>query len=389
MSASDERQSTVAEGRNGPGNGSTKGRWLKILGGLGVFLLAFGGKLKFLLPLLSLLKLGKIGGTIWSMMLMMGTYALIYPWQFAVGLVLMIFIHEMGHVLAARLKGLPVSAPAFIPFVGAFITMKRSPQDAATEAYIAYGGPLLGSIGAFLCLWLGRSLEMPLLVLVAWFGFFLNLINLLPIHPLDGGRIVVAISRWLWVVGLVAGLVVVLWLRSVIFGLIWLLFVWQLVQHWRRRKHPLQVVATEAAVPAERFEEAELPLPGPEHRRELDFSFYSRVDDRQSYCEVFYPGLGTLAAIPFAGGYVTGVRMTGVTAAEPETAAGPETVRVRLEITYRPDESQFPIREDAYYRVPPRVRLAYGLAYFGLLIVLSVFFVMTRELLPEGNEEPF
>lgn len=377
MPASDDQQPAVHEGGHDPKNGPAKSRWLKILGGLGVFLLAFGGKLKFLLPLLSLLKLGKIGGTIWSMFLMIGTYALIYPWQFAVGLVLMIFIHEMGHVLAAKHKGLPVSAPAFIPFVGAFITMKKTPQDAATEAYIAYGGPLLGSIGAFLCLWLGRSLEMPVLILVAWVGFFLNLINLLPIHPLDGGRIVTAISRWLWVVGLVAGLVVILWLRSIILGLIWLLFVWQLVQHWRKKKSPQQTSQADVSVPRQRFADAGLPIPGSQHVRELDFAFYSRIQNQRSYCDIFYPGLGKLATRPFGQGYVTGVRMTGVSA-----AADPETVQVRLEITYLPDEKQSAIREDTYYQVSPRVRMTYGLAYFGLLFVLGVLVIMTRDLLP-------
>lgn len=355
-----------------------KSRWLKVLGGLGVFFLAFGGKLKFLLPLLQLLKLGKVGGTIWSMFLMMGTYALIYPWQFAVGLVLMIFIHEMGHVLAAKQKGLPVSAPAFIPFVGAFITMKKSPQDAATEAYIACGGPLLGTVGAFLCLWLGRSLDLPVLITVAWFGFFLNLINLLPIHPLDGGRIVTAISRWLWVVGLVVGLVVIIWLRSILFGLIWLLFVWQLVQHWRQRKRPHHVMTTEVAVPRQRFEEAGLPIPGAEHTRELAFTYYSQLADRMSYCDIFYPGLGKLATVPFEHGPVIGVRMTGVSGSDPEN------VHVRLEMTVVPDGSSGVIREDAYYQVPPRVRVAYGAAYFGLLFVLSVLLVMTRELMPAG-----
>ncbi len=375
MPASDQHQPTAHSDSPNPKNG--RSRWLKIFSALGVFLLAFGGKLKFLLPLLNLLKLGKVGGTLWSMFLMMGTYALIYPWQFAVGLVLMIFIHEMGHVLAARLKGLPVSAPAFIPFVGAFITMKKTPQDAATEAYIAYGGPLLGSIGAFVCLWMGRAWEIPLLILVAWFGFFLNLINLLPIHPLDGGRIVTAISRWLWVVGLVLGLVVIIWLRAVVFGIIWLLFVWQLVQHWRRRKRPEHVISTEVSFPRQRFAEAGLPVPGSEHTRELAFSFYSRIEDQRSYCDIFYPGLGKLATIPFDGGDVVRVRMTGVS---PDT--DPDMIRVHLEITVLPDERHSPIREEAYYRVPPKVRLTYGLAYFGLLAVLSVLLVMTRELLP-------
>jgi len=383
MSRSNEDWDAAQDGgraaaSGGRGGGGGQGRLWKVLAGLGAFLLAFGGKLKFLLPLL---KLGKVGGTIWSMLLMMGTYALIYPWQFAVGIVLMIFVHEMGHLLAAKRKGLPVSAPAFIPFVGALVTMKKAPPDAETEAYIAYAGPLVGSIGALVCLWLGRSLEMPVFLLVAWFGFFINLINLLPIHPLDGGRIVTAISRWLWAVGLVAGLLVVIWLRSILLGLVWLLFVWQLVQSWRRKKEPHRQMRWALEVHRRQFEEAGIPVPGSEHTRQLEFQVYSRLEDQNRYCDIFYPGLGKLGTIPFPYGEVVAVRMDGIRPAG-EGEEGEERLTVQLELTYLPDEQFSPIREDAYYQVPARTRVKYGLAYFGLIVVLSVLLVMTHDLIP-------
>ena len=312
---------------------------------------------------------------------MTGTYALIYPWQFAVGIVLMIFIHEMGHVLAAKRKGLPVSAPAFIPFVGALVTMKKAPPDAETEAYIAYAGPLVGSIGAFVCLWLGRSLEMPVLGLVAWFGFFINLINLLPIHPLDGGRIATAISRWLWVAGLVVGLAVVIWLRSILFGLIWLLFVWQLVQSWRRKKEPIRQMQTSFEVYRQQFQDAAIPIPGPEHVRQLEYQVYSRLEDQKRYCDIFYPGLGKLGTIPFPYGDVVGVQMTGIRPVGEAEGEG-ECLSVQLKVSYLPDEQWMPIREDAYYQVPARTRVMYGMAYFGLIFVLSVLLIMTHDLIP-------
>src|SRR5699024_5328644 len=123
-----------------------------------------GSKFKFLLPLL---KLGKAGGTIWSMLLMMGTYAMFYPWSFAIGVVVMIFIHEMGHIAAAKRRGLPVSAPAFIPFVGALITMKKQPLNAEQEAYLAFGGPLIGTVGALAAFGLGVGLQSPVLLSIA------------------------------------------------------------------------------------------------------------------------------------------------------------------------------------------------------------------------------
>lgn len=123
------------------------------------------------------------------MMVSIWAYALISPWQFAVGFVALMFVHEIGHVIAAKRIGLPVSAPLFIPFMGALITMKRQPLDARQEAYVAFGGPILGSIGAVVVFGAAYYYHSPLLYSLAYVGFLLNLINLLPIHPLDGGEL--------------------------------------------------------------------------------------------------------------------------------------------------------------------------------------------------------
>ena len=122
--------------------------------------LAIGGFIAVLLSqgklLLAALKFGKVGGAIISMFITIWAYAYLAPLPFAIGIVLMILIHELGHVFAAKMKGLPVSAPVFIPFLGALITMKKNPTDAATEAFIGIGGPILGTIGGSCRFWIRR-----------------------------------------------------------------------------------------------------------------------------------------------------------------------------------------------------------------------------------------
>lgn len=179
-----------------------RSRWVEWLGSLGVVgtvLLSVGGKLKFLLPILKFAGPAlKTGGT---MLLSIGFYALAFGWKFAVGLVLLIFVHEMGHVLAARMEGVPVTAPTFIPFMGALIRFRQSPQSAWVEAKIAYGGPLAGAWASALCHWLWLETRSPMWAALAYTGYFLNLFNLAPASFLDGGRIVTSVSRWLWVIG--------------------------------------------------------------------------------------------------------------------------------------------------------------------------------------------
>jgi Zn-dependent protease len=146
-------------------------------------------------------KLGKVLLTSSTMLLSVFTYSFIFGWRYAAGFVALIFIHEMGHFIAARQRGLDVGAPTFIPFVGAWIEMKSLPHDAETEAYVGLGGPLAGTLGAFACYALAYNQHSTLLLALAYAGFMLNLFNMLPISPLDGGRIVGVISPKIWWVG--------------------------------------------------------------------------------------------------------------------------------------------------------------------------------------------
>ena len=209
-----------------------KRKWgpLAPLAGGGAFLL---GKLKLLIPLLKLTKLG----TLVTMLVSVWAYGLFFGTPFAIGFVLLIFVHEMGHGLVMRHQGLNAGAPVFIPFVGAVIAMKDTPRDAYVEALVGIGGPLLGSLGALVCLMVGWSTGSNFWYALASTGFLLNLFNLIPVSPLDGGRIVGVVSRWLWVVGYAIGIAVFLTTHSPILFLILLLGLFSLGNTFRGQ-HP-------------------------------------------------------------------------------------------------------------------------------------------------------
>ena len=179
------------------------------VGVVGLLILKWFAKVKLLiLPALKFLPvLLKTGG---SMFITIWVYAHTWGWWFALGFVLLIFVHECGHLVAARHLGLSVGAPVFIPFMGAIIALKDAPRNAWIEAQVGIGGPLLGSAGAVVCLGIGYLTGNHLFVALAYSGFLLNLFNLAPIGFLDGGRIVTALSPWLWLGGtVVVGLLLV------------------------------------------------------------------------------------------------------------------------------------------------------------------------------------
>jgi Zn-dependent protease len=167
--------------------------------------------IKLLLLLLSGAKLGKIAISAGSMLLSLVIYGSIFGWAYGVGLIVMIFVHEMGHYLAARQRGLEVGLPAFIPFVGAWIQLKDKLPNAETEAYVGIAGPAVGSAAAFLCYFWAQYYHDNAMLAVAYAGFMINLFNLLPISPLDGGRITTVLSPKIWIVGvpLLIGLFVI------------------------------------------------------------------------------------------------------------------------------------------------------------------------------------
>ena len=169
--------------------------------------------IKWLLLLFGALKFSKLLTTGGTMLLSVGVYAWIYGWRYAVGFVGLLFVHEMGHFIAARQRGLKVGAPTFIPFLGAWIEMKDMPHNAETEAYVGLGGPLIGTLGALACYAVARDAgpDMMWLLAVSYAGFFLNLFNLIPLSPLDGGRITAVLSPKLWLLG-----------APILVGLFWL-----------------------------------------------------------------------------------------------------------------------------------------------------------------------
>ena len=192
-------------------------------------------KFKFVLAAIFKFKLFTVAG---SMIVSVGAYALLWGWKFAVGFVVLLFIHEMGHVLEAKRQGLPVSAPLFIPFLGAMIAMKEMPKDAWREAQVALAGPIIGSLGAVGFWVAGEALDSELLIALAFVGFLLNLFNLLPIVPLDGGRAVAALHPAIWLVGL-AGLVALVFVAPNPILLLILVFGgMELLNRWRTRNHP-------------------------------------------------------------------------------------------------------------------------------------------------------
>ncbi len=159
----------------------------------------FFAAIKSGLLLLPKLKLLTTSGTA---LISVAAYSLLWGWEFAAGFVVLLFIHEMGHVIQLRREGLEASAPMFIPFLGAVIAAKSLGENALAEARVGLAGPILGTLGSAVCLVIAEATNSDMLRALAYVGFFLNLFNLLPVVPLDGGRAMAAMAPWMWFLGL-------------------------------------------------------------------------------------------------------------------------------------------------------------------------------------------
>src|SRR6188768_244868 len=183
-----------------PGAGRRQGLLKRIgsaLAALGVLIANLGAKAKLLLVALPKLKLFTTSA---SMLVSIAAYQLIFGWLFSIGFVLLLLLHELGHVFQLRREGVKASAPMFIPFLGAVISAKSMGRDAAAEARVGLAGPVLGSLGAAAVAALAVATGSDMLRALAFTGFLLNLFNLLPVVPLDGGRAMAALSPWAWIV---------------------------------------------------------------------------------------------------------------------------------------------------------------------------------------------
>jgi Zn-dependent protease len=138
------------------------------------------------------------------MLVSIAAYAWLWGFPFAVGFVVLLFVHEMGHVIQLRREGIKASAPMFIPFLGAVIGAKSLGENAVAEARVGLAGPILGSIGSAACILVWHATGNDIWRALAFTGFFLNLFNLLPVVPLDGGRAMAAMAPWMWFIGFAA-----------------------------------------------------------------------------------------------------------------------------------------------------------------------------------------
>ena len=188
---------------------------------------------KLLLLIFGGLKLGKVLMSAGTMLASIAVYALFYGWRFAAGFVALLLVHEAGHYVAAQRRGLDVGLPTFIPFVGAWIQLKEMPHDAETEAYVGLAGPFVGTLGALACYAAARHYDSNLLLALAYTGFFLNLFNMIPLSPFDGGRITAVLSPRIWFAGVPVLIALFVYRPSPLLIVMAILALPQLKRAWR------------------------------------------------------------------------------------------------------------------------------------------------------------
>ena len=198
----------------------------------GLAVLKWGG------VLLGLLGKTKLLGTMLSFFVSLAAYGYIFGWWFGLGFLILLLLHELGHVIQLRREGVPFSMPLFIPFMGAVVGMKGLPENAWTEAKVGLAGPILGGIASAGCLLLAVTTNSDLLQALAYTGFFINLFNLIPVLPLDGGRAAAALHPAFWFLGLFAVALLFFWHPNAILLFILILGGLELYSRWGSRHRP-------------------------------------------------------------------------------------------------------------------------------------------------------
>ncbi|HEY9790632.1 MAG TPA: site-2 protease family protein [Candidatus Obscuribacterales bacterium] len=313
--------------KNKSSGAKTKGA-LAALGALALNFKAFGALLLkggWLVKFSWILKSGA------TMFIALWVYTMTYGWGFAVMLVALLLIHEMGHWVWIKANNIDSSAPIFIPFVGAVIMMKQLPPDEATNAWVALAGPLVGGAGALAFWLLGLLTNNSLLMAGGSFGFFLNLFQLVPARPLDGGWVLGAINRWLLIPGTAIIVVLALLTHSPLLIIISAISIMSLLR--KQQKQPVAAVQAVRTVG--------------EYERELNAA-------------------GTAAVLSGNGGAGGSSAGNGGGAGSPNTASDTEQTNAQAQAQQQSQTQTAPPVEGTMRPATAKQRWAIGLAYLSL-----------------------
>ena len=218
---------------------------------IGAAIVAFLAKIKTIILLAPKVKILATAGT---MVVSVIAYETLWGFPFAVGFVILLLVHEMGHVIALRREGIKASAPMFIPFLGAVISARSLGDNAAAEARVGLAGPLLGTLGAAVCIAIWHATGNTFWQALGFTGFFLNLFNLLPVVPLDGGRAMAAMAPWMWFLGFLGMCVLAFVFPNPIILIIIVFAGLETYKRWQqRRSGSLQQLAYYAVKPRDRW----------------------------------------------------------------------------------------------------------------------------------------
>ncbi|MBC6975622.1 site-2 protease family protein [Bacillus sp. Xin] len=361
---------------------NTKGLW-GIVAAVGIFLLS---KLKWVFAIFKLAKFS----TVFSMLLSLGAYAAIYGWKFGVALIYLLFVHEMGHLWAAKRKGIPTSPAIFIPFMGALIGMKEMPKNAKDEAYLAYMGPLFGLLSFLPAIPLYMITKEPFWALVILLGSMLNFFNLIPVSPLDGGRIISVVSTKIWMLGLAVLLGYSIFFKSIMGGFIFIIGCMELYRVMKRNKpieelgYKVDVMRVYLAKLQEELEETEAVhrtlymihhemklLKQKEKEKQLEVGERQKIE----VLEYVLPKFEPLDYVPY----------------EDEKEEYFIRIREALEVSERKmnEWGKEKKQQEDYYKVDAKTRWTVFAYYIGLLAILGYTayegYAILQEYLPQRN----
>lgn len=312
-------------------------------------------------PFMIWLKFGKIGATIITMLMSIWAYALLYPWKFAFLLVLLIFIHELGHVLTAKYRGLQVTAPTFIPFLGAFVMTKSKELSLKEKGFISLGGPILGAISSIICFIIGIHFGISWFSAASFLFLLINLVNSFPLYPLDGYWILkVATYQNRRAQGILFGLFILLgfgvgiYFKSLTICIIYLLL---LIETWltRNNENEKNVFTRKLNVEKSLFLINEVKFPRKRKEIELQFEPDRNGEQETGMLKVFFPKVGMIGRIQSE---FTNIKKLSVI----------ETMQYGKHVVFTV-KGEEDINNSSQEKIQTKVKLSYGIAYF--LLVLS------------------